>query len=189
MVGLRTLLPLALLATLPTQLDGQVVAVRSPTAPEPTHLVVGQELRQELGRLAETSQSETVRCLMGVVRGDTAIVETAWTPAIHGSTPSMVSYDGCPAATLAEWHNHPWTAELRPEGACYLSRADIASALRPGAPPVQIVQVTAEVSCWWLQAEIARGRERAILWPAPGHLMAVAGPPTGAAAAHSMERF
>lgn len=166
---------LALVATTPASLGGQAVAGGSlgvRTAVE--HLVVDPDVLDELGQLADTSRNETIRCLTGAIHGDTAVVDGALTPVIHGSDPSGVHYGGCPSATVAEWHNHPWLTEPRPESACYLSRADITSALRAGAAPVQIVQVTAQVSCWWFQAEIAQSQSRPILWPVPGQQSVVA---------------
>ena len=131
-------------------------------------LVVMEEILDELAHLAETSRRETVRCLIGVVRGDTALIDLAWTPPIHGSSSSSVQFEHCPLATIAEWHNHPWTDEPTPESACYLSEADIAGALRPGGPLVQFVQVTRAVSCWWLRSQIAKAQDWSIFWAVPG---------------------
>lgn len=166
---------LALVAVAPASLDGQAAAghaagVRSAVG----HLGVSPEIVAELNRLADTSRNETIRCLTGVVRGDTAVVEAVLTPVIHGSDNAGVHYGGCPSGTVAEWHNHPWTAEPKPENACYLSRADIASALRAGAAPVQIVQVTAQVTCWWFHTEIVHAQHRPILWPVAGQGRAMA---------------
>ena len=132
------------------------------------YLVVQQEVILELAHLADTARTETVRCLMGVVRGDTTFVDRALTPVIYGSSSATVHYGGCLSAAVAEWHNHPWTTEPRPENVCYLSRADIESALHKGAPLVQVVQVTAEVSCWWLRSQVAALQDRPIVWPMPG---------------------
>lgn len=137
----------------------------SPTASPVFRMVIAPDVFESLDALADTLSVETVRCLIGVV-SDSAYVDLAWQPPIELSTPNRVRYRPCPSATIALWHTHP-TSELGPEYACYLSRRDILEALRPEAPPIQIVQVNSRVACWWTRTQIRRARDEPILWPLP----------------------
>lgn len=100
------------------------------------------EVFEELELLADTLRVETVRCLIGLAQGDSLLVDLAWQPPIHHSTPTGVGYRPCPVATIALWHNHPWTGEFEPEYSCYLSQTDIRAAIQSWAPPIQMVQVS-----------------------------------------------
>ena len=117
-------------------------------------IVVASHLLQELGKLADTLDVETVRCLIGAVEGDSAMIDVAWQPRIYSATETRVKYQTCPVATIALWHNHLPTAATTPTGACYLSATDIEHASKPGAPLVQIVQVSEDVICWWSRPQI-----------------------------------
>lgn len=117
-------------------------------------IVVASHLLQELGTLADTLNVETVRCLIGAVHGDSALVDMAWQPRIYSATETRVKYQTCPVATIALWHNHLRSAATTPAGACYLSATDIEHASKPGAPLVQIVQVSEDVICWWSRPQI-----------------------------------
>lgn len=103
---------------------------------------------------AVTAQ-EAVRCLIGLARGDSILVDLAWEPPIQRSTPNSVAFRPCPIATVALWHNHPGTRDSEPEYSCYLSQIDIREAIQPRAPLVQMVQVTDTVFCWWTRAQVA----------------------------------
>lgn len=128
-------------------------------------LNLAPHITEELDALADTLRIETVRCLIGVVRGQTADVDLAWEPPIELSTASQVQYQSCPSATLALWHNHPPIPGEAPEYGCYLSATDIREALDPRSPPIQIVQVTANVACWWSQWQILRTGQVPVLLP------------------------
>ena len=171
---MRHLWHVALGLTLVTPMQAQQVGVESYQIANATHekprsfrLVIAPDVFDKLGALADTMRHETVRCLIGSVRGDSAVVDLAWQPAISLSTPNEVRYESCPGATLALWHNHVWTVESAAQDACYLSRTDIDQALRIGSPPVQIVQVNSAVSCWWTRRQINRRDEVSVLWPPP----------------------
>ena len=145
---------------------------RAPDAPiEPTppalRVVITQEVYEELGRLAATGRLETVRCLIGAVRGDSLLVDLAWAPHIEHSTPESVRYRLCPVATIALWHNHPQAPDGPAESSCYLSRTDIEAALRSHAPPIQMVQVNAEVACWWSRVQVVRHADAEFIMPLP----------------------
>ena len=61
----------------------------------------------ELDALADTLHVETVRCLIGTVEGNRAVIDLAWQPPIQFSESTRVVYHSCPRATIALWHNHP----------------------------------------------------------------------------------
>ncbi len=128
-------------------------------------LVIAPHIAEELDTLADTLRVETVRCLVGTVEGTDGVIDLAWRPPIERSTSSHVEYQSCPSATLAVWHNHPQMPGEEPEYACYLSGVDVREALRPRAPPIQMVQVTSSVACWWSRWEIARAGSVPILLP------------------------
>ncbi len=117
-------------------------------------IMVASHLLQELGTLADTLNVETVRCLIGAVHGDSALVDMAWQPRIYSATETRVKYQTCPVATIALWHNHLRSAATTPAGACYLSATDMEHASKPRAPLVQIVQVSEDVICWWSRPQI-----------------------------------
>ena len=156
---------LALVAQVWSQYSHKLTLRTVPTPAHELRVRVPPRVLDELGRLADSSSFETVRCLMGTVRGDTAQIYSVMTPRIYRRTETTVVYQACPPPTVAVWHNHPWTHEPTPEDACYLSRTDIQDALRPKSPVLQMVQVTDQVSCWWLRQQIESYRDRNIMWP------------------------
>lgn len=164
----RISLLVGLLLAAPLLVQGQPAGPDRGRARRTLRFVLAPHVVEELGALADTLRRETVRCLIGAVQGDSAVVDLAWQPPIDASTPEYVAYQSCPSATLALWHNHLWTREPAPEYACYLSGIDIHAALRPHAPPIQIVQVTSEVACWWVRSQIAPHAREAIVLPRPG---------------------
>ena len=143
----------------------QLAASGRSDSPGGLRIVITSDVYEELELLADTLRLETVRCLIGVAQGDSILVDFAWQPPIERSTATSVSYQSCPAATIALWHNHPWLREAAPEYSCYLSRIDIREALRGYAPPVQIVHVTAAVACWWTRAQVAQHANAAVVLP------------------------
>ena len=146
----------------------------SPTKPstrQAIRLMITQQVFDTLGMLADIKQLETVRCLFGAVHADRAVIDHVWKPPISWSTISAVEYLACPKSALVLWHNHPWTTEATPEDVCYLSRTDIEEAMRPHAPPVQIVQVTSQVACWWTRQQIARRGDASMIRPGPSQFI------------------
>ena len=139
------------------------------TSPSPrgVHILFTEEVFDDLEFLADTLRVETVRCLIGMVMGDTLLVDLAWKPPIHHSTPNSVAYRPCPVATIVLWHNHPWTRDNEPEYSCYLSQTDIREAILAGAPPIQMVQVTGEVACWWTRAQVTAQAGAPVMRPLP----------------------
>jgi hypothetical protein len=128
-------------------------------------LEIAPHIFDELDALADTLHVETVRCLIGTVEGDRAIIDLAWQPPIQFSSAKAVGYQSCPRATIAVWHNHPELPRVDAEYACYLSRIDIQEASDPRAPVAQIVQVNSQVACWWSKAQVLRAVDQSILWP------------------------
>ncbi len=171
---MRRLTVVVLAATLVVPLRVQQASTQADTRAakpaEALRLVIAPHVLHELGALADTLHVETVRCLIGAVQGDSAYIDLAWQPPIDASTPNSVVYRSCPVATLALWHNHPQRGEPAPEYACYLSGIDIREALRPHAPPLQFVQVNADVACWWTRWELSRAARVPVLLPRPGSM-------------------
>ncbi len=128
-------------------------------------LEIAPHVFDELDALADTLHVETVRCLIGTMDGDRAVIDLAWQPPIQSSEPNRVAYQSCPRATIALWHNHPELPGVDAEYACYLSYIDLREASNPLAPIVQIVQVNSRVSCWWSQRQVLRAVDQPILWP------------------------
>jgi len=142
--------------------QGQVTS--NADAPRTFRLVIDKQVAEELDRLADTLSGESVRCLIGVTVGDSAVVDLAWAPPIYASGATHVRYRSCPLATLVVWHNHLAPPDAAPEDACYLSGIDIEEAWQPHAPPFQMVQVNPEVLCWWSKVQVARATGQPVLW-------------------------
>ena len=142
----------------PADRDFAVLAAANLDPTRPTRVVpvvVEPRIFDELAVLADTSQAETVRCLMGTDLGDSIFIDVVFEPAIIHSTADRVRFQRCPQeTTLAIWHNHVAGPNAKPEDVCGLSQADIREALRPQSPKLMIVQVNAEHICWWSKAQI-----------------------------------
>jgi hypothetical protein len=162
-------LALAALAALAPMGSG---AQEIPAAGRPVSLrmEIAADVFEQLGRLADTRKTETVRCLMGGRDGDRIAIDVAWEPRILESTPYSVRYEMCPHSTIALWHNHAAIRGLEPEHSCYLSGVDIHAALSPGAPLLQIVQVKTGVMCWFTPLDIRGAEGSAVLLPRPARL-------------------
>ncbi len=144
-----------------SRVDNDVSVVPSNTL----RLEIAPHIFDELDALADTLHVETVRCLIGTVDGNHAVIDLAWQPPIKSSEPSWVAYQSCPRATIALWHNHPELPGVDAEYACYLSHIDLREASNPLAPIVQIVQVNSRVACWWSKRKVLRAVDQPILWP------------------------
>jgi len=146
-----------------TPLEGlrNAAAVRTPVH---VNMVISEAVFNELRALADTARTETVRCLLGAIRGDSAVVDLAWQPPISYADEGYVVFTGCPISTIAQWHNHIRDPRFAPEYACYMSSVDVEAALDERAPPAQIVQVDAETFCWWTRVQI-RGAAGTLVLP------------------------
>ena len=147
-----------------TPLEGIRTAAAVSRPPVHINLVITETVFNELRRLADTSRTETVRCLLGAFHGDSAVVDLAWQPPISYADEGYVVFTGCPVSTVAQWHNHIRDRRFAPEYACYMSSVDVEAALDERAPPAQIVQVDAETFCWWTRVQI-RAAEGAMVLP------------------------
>lgn len=144
-----------------SRVDTDVSVVPSNTL----RLEIAPLIFDELDGLADTLHVETVRCLIGTVNGNRAVIDLAWQPPIRFSESTRVGYQSCPRATIALWHNHPALPGVDAEYACYLSHIDLREASNPLAPIVQIVQVNSRVACWWSKRQVLRAVDQPILWP------------------------
>lgn len=164
-------LPIVLMITVATRAVAQeqlVAAVSDGVSVAASHtlrLEIAPYIFDELDALADTLHVETVRCLIGTVDGNRAVIDLAWQPPIRFSESTRVVYQSCPRATIALWHNHPELPGVDAEYACYLSRIDLQEASNPLAPLVQIVQVNSRVACWWSKRQVLRAVDQPILWP------------------------
>ncbi len=145
-----------------------VSTVSNDVSVAPSHtlrLEIVTPIFDELDALADTLHLETVRCLIGIVDGNRAVIDLAWQPPIRFSESTGVVYQSCPRATIALWHNHTELRGVDAEYACYLSQIDLQEASNPLAPIVQIVQVNSRVACWWSKRQVLRAVDQPILWP------------------------
>lgn len=118
--------------------------------------VVDTMMIHHLEGIADTTTIEHGRCIAGGFYGDTLIVGPAFeTPWLVGKQlPNTVEWRWweCPHGTVALWHNHPWNVEMGPPVTrCFLSSPDQSILLTPTAPPIMIVSVRREVSCFFLR--------------------------------------
>ena len=172
----RPLALMCLAATLTMSMGNRGIAqVQSDSASgvvgRTVRVVITPGVYDTLARLAEDLQVETVRCLIGVERGDSLIIDLAWEPEIEDYSRHHVRYRRCPLATMALWHNHIAQPDMEPWDMCYLSQTDIGEALQFDAPPLQVVQVGAEVMCWWTQNQVVQSRQALKLDALPSQLM------------------
>ena len=132
-------------------------------------LTIAPQVFDELDHLADTLQVETVRCLIGTVHGMTAMIDLAYEPPVMFNSPTRVSYQSCPRATIILWHNHPKFAGVDAEYACYMSSTDILEGSDPRGPPLQMVQVNRDVACWWLKRQVTQAVGQPLLRPLESH--------------------
>src|SRR5205809_7386661 len=72
-------------------------------------LVLSPSLFRRLSVLAAGLDREVVLCLQGTASGDSAMVRDFVMPDLLSSAADAVQPLPCAPATLAVWHNHPWT--------------------------------------------------------------------------------
>jgi hypothetical protein len=136
-------------------------------ASQPTkQLVIQPSLLHRLDLLAAGLDREVVLCLQGTVSGDTAVVDDFVMPDFVRSTADAVAPLPCGPATLAVWHNHPWTGPdsafgiRAPVDFCSLSEPDIRTVVT-GAVPFAVVSVGRAgrpVVCWWRRVQVVINR-------------------------------
>src|SRR5713101_9180008 len=115
-------------------------ATQAPLTPADSAILASQPLQRlvllpsvfrRLSVLAAGLDREVVLCLQGAVSGDSAIVQDFVMPDLVSSAADAVQPLPCARATLAVWHNHPWTGPdssfgvQTPEDFCSLSQPDL----------------------------------------------------------------
>jgi hypothetical protein len=136
-------------------------------ASQPTmRLAIQPSLRHRLNLLAAGLDREVVLCLQGQVNGDTAVVDEFVMPDLVNSRTDGVAPLPCGPATLAVWHNHPWTAPDSAFGIrvladfCSLSEPDIRTVV-DGSIPFAVASVgraDRPIVCWWRRAQVVINR-------------------------------
>jgi hypothetical protein len=136
-------------------------------ASQPTmQLVLQPSLLHRLNLLAAGLDREVVLCLQGAVNGDTAVVDDFVMPDLVNSMADAVAPMPCGPATLAVWHNHPWTGPdsafgIRvPADFCSLSEPDIRTVVA-GSIPFAVVSVGRAgrpIVCWWRRVQVMTNR-------------------------------
>lgn len=154
---------LLLFLLLAAPLQAQAVAVR-----------LQNSLLDSLDVLADGATTEHIRCLTGGLRGDTLFVVDLYEPAVKSADSNNVVYEGCDKArTIVVWHNHIYDAEMHgsPVARCFLSPADVTTALREGIF-IWAVQVDRNTTCWWTYPQIivAAQLRMPVLWPLNGQV-------------------
>jgi len=129
-------------------------------------LVLTQSLFRRLSVLAAGLDREVVLCLQGSVSGDTAVVRDFVMPDLLRSTPDAVEPLPCAPATLAVWHNHPWTGPdssfgvKAPEDLCSLSEPDLRTVVADSIPfaVVSVGRTPRPIVCWWRRVQAVVNR-------------------------------
>jgi len=129
-------------------------------------LVLAASLFRRLSVLAAGLDREVVLCLQGSVSGDTAVVRDFVMPDLLRSTVDAVEPQPCAPATLAVWHNHPWTGPdssfgvKTPEDLCSLSQPDIRTVVADSIPfaVVSVGRTSRPIVCWWRRVQAVVNR-------------------------------
>ena len=129
-------------------------------------LVLAASLFRRLSVLAAGLDREVVLCLQGSVSGDTAVVRDFVMPDLLRSTVDAVEPQPCAPATLAVWHNHPWTGPdssfgvKTPEDLCSLSQPDLRTVVADSIPfaVVSVGRTSRPIVCWWRRVQAVVNR-------------------------------
>jgi len=129
-------------------------------------LVLAPSLFRRLSVLAAGLDREVVLCLQGSVSGDTAVVRDFVMPDLLRSTVDAVEPQPCAPATLAVWHNHPWTGPdssfgvKTPEDLCSLSQPDLRTVVADSIPfaVVSVGRTSRPIVCWWRRVQAVVNR-------------------------------
>lgn len=145
-----------------SRLPNDSVLASQPT----TQLIIQPSLLHRLNLLAAGLDREVVLCLQGAVNGDTAVVDEFVMPDLVNSMADAVAPLPCGPATLAVWHNHPWTGPDSafgiqvPADFCSLSEPDIRTVVA-GPIPFAVVSVgraDRPIVCWWRRVQVVVNR-------------------------------
>jgi hypothetical protein len=129
-------------------------------------LVLAPSLLRRLSVLAAGLDREVVLCLEGQARGDSAYVQDFVMPDLVTSTADRVQPLPCGPATLAVWHNHPWTGPdssfgvKTPEDLCSLSQPDLRTVTLDSIPfaVVSVGRAPRPIVCWWRRVQAVVNR-------------------------------
>src|SRR2546429_3190102 len=144
-----------------TPLDSAILA------PQPLkRLVLSPSLFRRLSVLAAGLDREVVLCLQGTASGDSAMVRDFVMPDLLSSAADAVQPLPCAPATLAVWHNHPWTGPdssfgvKTPEDFCSLSEPDLRTVIADSVPfaVVSVGRARRPILCWWRRVQAAVDR-------------------------------
>ena len=160
-LGIATLAPRARGQAPLTPLDSAILASQPLRG-----LVLAPSLVRRLSVLAAGLDREVVLCLEGRVQGDSAVVQDFEMPDLVSSTVDQVQPLPCGPATLAVWHNHPWTGPdssfgvKTPEDLCSLSQPDVRTVVLDSIPfaAVSVGRAPRPILCWWRRVQAVVNR-------------------------------
>lgn len=153
-------------------------------------LVLTPSLFRRLSVLAAGLDREVVLCLQGTAAADSAIVHDFVMPDVVSSAADAVQPLPCGRATLAVWHNHPWTGPdssfgvKTPEDFCSLSQPDLRTVIADSVPfaVVSVGRARRPILCWWRRVQAVVNRHVKFLprfprqWLEVSSLAGIAGP-------------
>lgn len=123
------------------------------------HARVG--LLEQLGVVwdsARMENKEALRCGMGYVTpAGVAWMDMLYAPKVYQADSNHVYAEGCPYATVFEWHTHlpDNPPEMPPTKRCFLSVTDQRSILREGRIGLfHMVHADKDLYCWWSVPQI-----------------------------------
>src|SRR5438445_8582292 len=129
-------------------------------------LIISPSLFRRLSVLAAGLDREVVLCLQGTSSGDSAMVRDFVMPDLLRSAADAVQPEPCAPATLAVWHNHPWTGPdssfgvKTPEDFCSLSEPDLRTVIADSVPfaVVSVGRARRPILCWWRRVQAVVNR-------------------------------
>src|SRR3989449_6049349 len=139
---------------------------RSTLFPYTTLFRSSPSLFRRLSVLAAGLDREVVLCLQGTASGDSAMVRDFVMPDLLSSAADAVQPLPCAPATLAVWHNHPWTGPdssfgvKTPEDFCSLSEPDLRTVIADSVPfaVVSVGRARRPILCWWRRVQAVVNR-------------------------------
>jgi len=154
-------------------------------------LILTASLFRRLSALAAGLDREVVLCLQGSVSGDSAVAQDFVMPDLVSSAADAVQPLPCAPATLAVWHNHPWTGPdssfgvKTPEDFCSLSQPDLRTVIADSVPfaVVSVGRARRPILCWWRRVQAVINRHVKFLprfprqWVERSSLAGIADPP------------
>src|SRR6266571_4750030 len=154
-------------------------------------LLLTPSLFRRLSVLAAGLDREVVLCLQGTASGDSAVVQDFAMPDLVSSAADAVQPLPCAPATLAVWHNHPWTGPdssfgiKTPEDFCSLSQPDLRTVIADSVPfaVVSVGRARRPILCWWRRVQAVVNRHVKFLprfprqWLEASSLAGIGAPP------------